>query len=518
MPHAPRPADGPGSTGNGSGGGSGRASNGGSGGGPGSSSGGSPAGSGRSSHGRGKPRGKAPSGRRPGGSAADAPRGGARPKSPAGPPSPEIGREVEVEITGVAHGGVFVARSEGRVVFVSDALPGERVVARISDASHDRFWRAEAVRVLDASADRQDHIWSVAGIDRDPDDRAGGAEFGHIRIDRQRLLKEQVLVENLQRMAGLAVDGDGGSGSDSGGSDSGGPDIDTTVRAIEGAEDGTGWRTRVRLHVGDDGTIGPYAARSHRVIPVTDLPLAAPELAEVAPFGRAQPDIDGIDLVLPSLGSASVAALRAGRRSDPSGVIVERVGGREFRLARSGFWQVHRSAAQTLTTAVREAIDDQLFDAGAQNLDLYGGVGLLAAAVGDRFGSATKIETVESDESATAFAQENLADWIGATAVTARVDRYLAGVLRTADNARRSRLRRGTVVLDPPRSGAGGAVVDQLVELRPAQIVYVACDPVALARDIGGFRRKGYELVRLRAFDLFPNTHHVEAVATLVPA
>ena len=479
MPHAPRPADGAGS-----------------------------------SHSKGSPRTPGRAGRRPSASAAaDSPRTRGR-KSPDGPPSPEIGREVEVDVTGVAHGGVFVSRHEGRVIFVSDAIPGERVIARISDASHDRFWRAEAIRVITPSDDRQQHIWSVAGIDRNPEDRAGGAEFGHIRIERQRALKEQVLVENLERMAGLAAGATAGSTSDAVDDRM----IDTTVAAIEGTPDGTGWRTRVRLHVGDDGTVGPYAARSHRVIPVTDLPLAVPELQEVAPFGRAQPDVDGIDLLYPAAGPASVAALRAGRRTDPSGSITERVGDRSFQLSRSGFWQVHRAAAQTLTTAVQEAIDDQLFDAGAANLDLYGGVGLLAAAVGDRFGSATRIETVESEEAATSYAQENLADWVGASAVTARVDRYLTGILRTADAGVRGRLRRATVVLDPPRSGAGGSVVDQIAEAHPAQIVYVACDPVALARDIGGFRRKGYELVRFRAFDLFPNTHHVEAVATLVPA
>ena len=70
-------------------------------------------------------------------------------------------------------------------------------------------------------------------------------------------------------------------------------------------------------------------------------------------------------------------------------------------------------------------------------------------------------------------------------------------------------------MLDPPRSGAGRAVVDRLAEVRPRQLVYVACDPVALARDVGLLRERGYELEALRAFDLFPNTHHVEAVARL---
>ena len=142
-------------------------------------------------------------------------------------------------------------------------------------------------------------------------------------------------------------------------------------------------------------------------------------------------------------------------------------------------------------------------------------MGLLAAAVGARFGSDVRITSVESDAQATDNAGTNLAEWVGATAQTARVDKFLTGLTRDADAAERSRLQAATVVLDPPRSGAGGEVVDTLAFLAPAQVVYVACDPVALARDVALFAGHGYTLRSLRAFDLFPNTHHVEAVALL---
>jgi len=192
-----------------------------------------------------------------------------------------------------------------------------------------------------------------------------------------------------------------------------------------------------------------------------------------------------------------------------SAAVFEVVGARRFRLDASGFWQVHRHAAATLTAAVQDAIDADLLDPAAPNLDLYGGVGLLAAAVGDRFGASTRITSVEGSATATAHARENLRDLPGASAESGRVDAWLrdrgAPDLRGAD--------RSTVVLDPPRSGAGREVVDRLASLGPAQIVYVACDPVALARDVGLLAGHGYILRRVRAFDLFPNTHHVEAVA-----
>jgi tRNA/tmRNA/rRNA uracil-C5-methylase (TrmA/RlmC/RlmD family) len=405
-----------------------------------------------------------------------------------------LGKQVEIEVTNVAHGGVAVARHDGRVIFVSDAIPGETVLATITDDSKKSFWRAETVGVISASEHRQPHVWSAASIERTPENRAGGAEFGHIAIAHQRELKRQVLADSLKRMAGV--------------------DIDVTVSALPGNEDGTGWRTRLRLQVAEDGTPGPFAARSHRVIPVTDVPLSTAEVAAVAPLDEKFPGARHVDVVVPSVGNAFV--LTGGADKPKAQRIVERVGDREFRLDVHGFWQVHRHAAETLSSAVQDAIDPARFDPRAANLDLYGGVGLLAAAVGDRFGNHLRITTVESDALATEHAGHNLSEWVGAAAVTARVENFLRQLRSSATAGERSRLASGTVILDPPRAGAGKAVVDELLELDPAQIVYVACDPVALARDVALFGSGGFELTRLRAFDLFPNTHHVEAVATLV--
>ncbi|WP_232333633.1 class I SAM-dependent RNA methyltransferase [Agromyces laixinhei] len=409
---------------------------------------------------------------------------------------------IELEIERVAHGGVFVARHDGRVVFVADAIPGERVAARVSDQGKERFWRAETVEVLEASPDRREHVWSEASVDRAPERRAGGAEFGHIRIERQRELKGEVLREALSRMAGLEVAVEVAP-------------VDPALAPGASLDDGTGWRTRMRLHVGADGRVGPYAARSHTIVPVASVPLAVPELAALSPLGDRFPGASAIDLVAPSVGDPAIVMASVERM--PRGVrptIEERVGDRTFRLDRDGFWQVHRGAAATLTRAVQELIDGDLFDPRAANHDLYGGVGLLAAAVGDRFGETVRITTVESDARATEHAGANLAEWLGARAVTARVDRYLAELLSDGA-AERAGLRDATIVLDPPRAGAGREVVERLAELRPRQLVYVACDPVAFARDVGLFRERGYELDALRAVDLFPNTHHVEAVARL---
>lgn len=399
------------------------------------------------------------------------------------------GREIEVEATNMAHGGESVARFEGRVVFVADAIPGERVVARVTDDSKAKFWRADTVRVLEASPDRRPHVWSEASVDRDPADRPGGADYGHIALARQRELKAGVLADALSRMAKTAHE--------------------VVVEALPGVDDGTGWRTRERLHVADDGSVGPYAARSHRVVPVADLPLAVAAVRDLAPLREALPGAGAVTVLAPTVGDGARLVIGAQKPS----VIRERVGDREFRVDDTGFWQVHSAAPVTLTAAVQDAIDPDLFDPKAANLDLYGGVGLLAAAVGDRFGAGVRITTVESDARATEHAAENLAEWLGAASVTARVDAFVRG-LGDASASERARLAAATVVIDPPRSGAGAAVLERLAAVRPAQLVYVACDPVAFARDVGVLAALGYELTGLRAFDLFPHTHHVEAVGS----
>ncbi|GAB2452242.1 tRNA/tmRNA/rRNA uracil-C5-methylase (TrmA/RlmC/RlmD family) [Conyzicola lurida] len=404
------------------------------------------------------------------------------------------GQQLELDVTNIAHGGISVARHEGRVIFVGDAIPGERVLARVTEDSKSSFWRADTLSVIEPSEHRQMHVWSSASVARKPEDRAGGAEFGHIVPAHQRELKRQVVVDSLKRFAKLESDVATG----------------VTVEELPGDPDGTGWRTRVRLHVDASGRPGPYAARSHRVIPVTELPLATAAIQEAAPLAARFVGEEHVDIVQAGTGGAR---LIVGQQKPTT--ITEYVGEREFRLADTGFWQVHTHAAQTLTSAVQEAIDGELFDPRAHNLDLYGGVGLLAAAVADRFGSSTRITSVESDKAATGFASHNLSEWIGAEAATGRVEKWIAQLASSANSHDRARLRASTIVLDPPRSGAGKQVVQSIGGLQPAQIVYVACDPVALARDIGLFADRGYDLTALRAFDLFPHTHHVEAVATL---
>lgn len=428
----------------------------------------------------------------------------------------ESGDSIDLDITGVAHGGVFVGRHEGRVVFVPDAIPGERVRVRLTDVGKKSFWRGETLEVINASPHRRPHVWRQADIDAPPENRPGGADFGHIALAHQRELKLQVVRDALERIGRLDLPVSIEQAYPLIGADG-------ATLAAE-AEDGTGWRTRLSLHVDEDGRVGPYAARSHRVIPVDDLPLATAELARVA-LGVHSGEPGRVDFVQSADGSVRALARPDGapRGARPDGsteTVIERVGGRDFRVDAGGFWQVHRLAAHSLTELVSSRLralraDGPAIDADAAHLDLYGGVGLFAATLAQLGGAGTRVTSVESDPRATEHAGENLSEWIGARAETGRVDRWIGRLAAEASASERDRLSRGVVLLDPPRAGAGRDVVEHVAALSPDAVVYVACDPVALARDLAIFRTAGYETSRVDALDLFPNSHHVEAVAVL---
>ena len=281
------------------------------------------------------------------------------------------------------------------------------------------------------------------------------------------------------------------------------------VEAAPGDDENNGlhYRTRVQLHVNEFGDAGPYMERSHEVVLVRDLPLAVEEIRDLGLHSKNWSGVKKIDIAVSNTGQTQWKVddkLKGDER------MVERAAGRTYRITGGGFWQIHRKAAEVLTSAVTEMTDEIGFEKTAPNLDLYGGVGLFAGALASSYGSNLNVTTVEAFRRASDDATLNLGDLPNAKAVCAQVDRFLQDYARTKPD-----LTAATVVLDPPRAGAGAKVVGQLVALAPKHIVYVACDPVALARDLKGLLAGGYQIKKFRAFDLFPHTHHVECVVSL---
>jgi tRNA/tmRNA/rRNA uracil-C5-methylase (TrmA/RlmC/RlmD family) len=393
-----------------------------------------------------------------------------------------LNSEIELDIEKVAHGGIFVARHQGRVVFVSHTAPGEKVRARIFEDKGGSFCRAETVEVLDPSGSRVSHVWKEA-------DRlgAGGAEFGHLKLEYQRKLKTEVLTESLSRMGGI--------------------EREVLVMPVPGDEliNGLGYRTRVQLHVSTEGVAGPYKERTHEVVPVKSLPLANSEINELGIHLKNWQDVKRIEISTASTGGLQWLI---DKKVKGDKKLVERALGRSFRISSGGFWQVHRGAAELLAQEVIQMAEG--LDPTASNLDLYGGVGLFSGALATKFGKTLNITTVESSKVATADASANLVDLGKHKAVSAPVEGFLKAQIKQS-----LQLQGATVVLDPPRAGAGRAVIEQLLFLRPAKIIYVACDPVSLARDLKLLVSGGYRIDQLKAFDLFPHTHHFETIASL---
>ncbi len=368
----------------------------------------------------------------------------------------------DVEIGPIAHGGHWVARHDGRVIFVRHALTGERATVRITGVAK-RHAFGDAIAIADPSPHRIEPACPIAGT-------CGGCDFQHVEIGHQRELKRQVVAEQLRRLAGIAWDG--------------------VVEAVE--PEAFGWRTRMRYRR-DAAGWGLRRSRSHElaILPAQGCLIAAPALASV-PEGVEGEEVLGVDT------PAGPRWLAPG----DDALVEARAAGRTWRVRGDGFWQVHPAAADTLVAAVLAGLAPQ---PGESALDLYCGVGLFAGALVD---AGVHVVGVEGGRDAVELARRNVPQarfWAGDVGrVLARRDRR-RGVPERAD----------LVVLDPPRAGAGAAVIDQVVRRRPRAIAYVACDPAALARDLATVTASGYRLEGLRAFDLFGQTHHVECIAIL---
>jgi len=396
---------------------------------------------------------------------------------------------IELEVGPIAHGGHCVARmADGRVVFVRHALPGERVRVRVTETG-PKFWRADAVEVLDASADRVDSVWPEAGPGG-----VGGGELAHVRLDAQRAWKSTVLTEQLSRLAKL--------------------DREVPVDAMPG-DTGLGWRTRVSFVADAEGRLGMRQFRSHRVLPLTSMPLMTDALAELGLLDRRWSAGVTVDAVAPAGGDSPIVLvdgqpfdLRRGKidpRPHARAAVRETVRDWQYRVAAAGFWQVHRQAPAALVDAVLAGVGGA--DAGAVVLDLFSGAGLFTLPLADRVGKSGRVVAVEGDARAVKDARRNAHDRPQIELHQGDVGAVL-GTLGAWDAV-------DAIVLDPPRVGAGRDVVRAMAALDPDRIVYVACDPAALARDVAYLGAEGYQLQDLRGLDLFPMTHHVEAVAVL---
>jgi tRNA/tmRNA/rRNA uracil-C5-methylase (TrmA/RlmC/RlmD family) len=418
------------------------------------------------------------------------------------------GQFVKVTAGEAAHGGWCVARpADGPAVFVRHALPGEVVIARVTEVA-SRLVRAEAAEILVASPDRVRPPCPHAGPGA-----CGGCDWQHAALPAQRSLKAAVIRQQLRRIAGL--------------------DREVVVEPLPGDEDagaadmpggGLGWRTRVQFAVREDGVAGLRAHRSHEVIDVGTCLIAHPAVNDLGIPGRRWPAAASVEaLVAPCSGERAVVVTgrpepaegltadsvlrRTSRGLAPvrgRGFVTQRAAGREWRVSAGAFWQVHPGAADALADAVLAGLEPR---AGDMALDLYCGAGLFAGVLARAAGPGGAVIGVEANRAAVRDARHNLREWPWAQVRAGDVGAVLARELPPA------RL----IAADPPRSGLAREVIEYLStsDSGAARFAYVSCDPATLARDIGLLAERGWGLDGLRAFDAFPMTHHVECVAIL---
>lgn len=471
-----------------------------------------------------------PGRRRPGAVGGAVAPAAARPAGRDGSAPYAVGQELEVTIEDVAQGGWCVARPDGLpVLFVRHALPGERVVARVTEVT-SKFGRADAVAVRQASADRV-----PAPCEHARPGGCGGCDWQHASLTAQRALKAAVISQQLARLAGISrevtvepLPGDEVAPA-------GGVAPGDDVAPGGGREPGLGWRTRVQFAVGRDGVAGLRAHRSHRVVDIGDCLIAHRAVRDLDVPGDSWPGAAAVEV---AAGGADAAenftvtvveeeqgqqakggksrrnggARRARtRRTVVEGrpFLAEQAAGRLWQVGSDGFWQVHPAAAGTLSAAVASALAPR---PGDTVLDLYCGAGLFAGAVAPLVGPDGAVTGVESDAAAVKNARQNLGDL-----PQARFMRADVAQAASAGDLPPARL----VIADPPRAGLAREVTAYLNGDGSARqggaerFAYVSCDPATLARDLALLTDGGWRLEGLRAFDAFPMTHHVECLAVL---
>lgn len=379
----------------------------------------------------------------------------------------------EVRVEKMAAGGDAIARlADGRVVFVEGALPGETVRVRIQTAKKD-FAKGTVIEVVEAAAER------VAPPCPELARGCGGCGWQHIDPAAQLALKAEIVSDALRRTARL-------------------PDA---VVTLGGAVGPWGYRTTMRLAVGEGGRLGLRAAASHRVVPLAECPVAHPTLAALLPEVRAA-NTDEVTLRV-SVSTGECTAWSPDRSMVLSGlppeaqvgaaaVLHETIAGASLRVSAGSFFQSGPAAAELLVQTVRDACGDALTGLRGPLLDAYGGVGLFSVALG-----AERSILVESSASSCADALVNL---------------------RGHSVVHRSLFEEWTpepvdlAVVDPARAGLGIAATDVLAATDAARVVLVSCDPVSLARDTTLLAAHGYVHAGSTVLDLFPHTPHVEVV------
>lgn len=416
-----------------------------------------------------------------------------------------------LQIEKPVYGGAFLARAEGKAVFVPLALPGEQVRLRIVEEKRG-YATAEVEQVVVSAKERIAPKCQHFGA-------CGGCHYQHTDDAAQLAFKQAILRETLQR---------------------GGVPVPREISVL--AAKPWGYRNRIRAAFDIGGYAGYRERRSHALIRIAECPIAAPLLVRAAKaagellrdlpphlrpseislfcdaqetallaslvashhgtrwfdefaqkFGQQVPATKGIELAVD--GGRGKAPRRAAQWG--TDFLFYRAAEFDYRVDQSAFFQVNRWLVDALVDCVTG------WRGGGVAWDLFAGVGLFARQLASGFES---VIAVEPAEAAAAALQQNLSNTGGTVVKAATLD-----FLRSPQRGKRPDL----IVVDPPRSGLGAETTALLGQIAAPELVYVSCDPATLARDLRALIGAGYSVQNVTLADLFPQTFHLETVTRL---
>ncbi|GIK63567.1 MAG: 23S rRNA (uracil-5-)-methyltransferase RumA [Chloroflexota bacterium] len=388
---------------------------------------------------------------------------------------------IEFEITGMAHGGSAIGRHEGKAIFVPYAIVGETIAARIVE-DKGNFARGELIEVLTPSENRVEPPCPHFGT-------CGGCHWQHIRYEAQLEFKRRIVSDQLARIGGIK---------------------DAVVHPTISSPDEWRYRSHVNFHRTRDGKLGFVMIDDRTIMTINECHIIRPELVslfEQFKDKHLKPEQKRVRLQVGSQSTETLAATNVGDETggDETRTILGTdkvhytIKDHTFEVSAGSFFQVNLPQAETLVNLVLERLALQ----GSEHvLDLYSGVGLFSAFLAPE---ARKVTAIESYPPAVADARLNLGKFSNIKVMQGTTEQLLTRFLQGHFDA---------AVIDPPRAGMKPAALDELIKCKPRKMVYVSCDPATLARDAKKLVGAGYRLVDVQPVDMFPQTYHIESVAT----
>lgn len=390
-------------------------------------------------------------------------------------PTYAAGDILEVDVVKIVPNGPGLAFAEGLTLFVPLAAPGDRLKVEIADIK-GRTAFARIVTILEAGPGRSEAPCEYFG-------ECGGCDFQQMNYGAQLDAKKEILADSLRRIGKFE---------------------DPKIVMVPSPEP---FKYRMRTQVHADPAkrkIGFFRRQSHDVIEAKSCPILAPELdqtirdiREKFEWGTAGGEMFNIEAASAG-GSSSVYSEEIFETVDELGF--EAFGFR-YRFDARAFFQANRFMIEPLIEAAVGG------ESGEVALDLYCGIGLFSIPLAARFG---RVIGVESDARSFAFAEKNAAS-AGASNLELHRARVKPFLYENGESVRGADL----IIVDPPRSGVKDSGLKAILGVEPARISYVSCNPSTFARDVRTIVDAGYETESFTGLDLFPQTHHVEAVARL---